>query len=174
MEGHGGAWTRVSSIGLHFAAFIKLSAASAASCRASFSESEKYFPTARESSELGRQHGSEQIPSTQQGFRLCSALSSLGPVWLGSLSAFLSRGPRPGRKEAEPILPETATRALPAEPGCSQPSPPPASPHAFISCPASLTSFLKQLTRARPLSPCSATQLFSQGRTPSTLLPTNA
>lgn len=76
----------------HFAAFTKRSAASAASCRASYSECEKYFSTARESSELGCQCASGQILSTQQGFRVCSALSSSGPVWLLSLSASLARG----------------------------------------------------------------------------------
>lgn len=41
VQGLGGPWTRVSGIGLRFAAFTKPSAASAASCRASFSECEK-------------------------------------------------------------------------------------------------------------------------------------
>lgn len=80
----------------HFAAFTKLSAASAASCRASFSECGKHFSTARESSELGCQCASGQILSTREGFRVCSALSSSGPVWLLSLSASLARGPWSG------------------------------------------------------------------------------
>lgn len=81
-----------------------------------------------------------------------------------SLASFLKCFPRQGalvrsgRKQSPfclELLPEPSPQSLAA------PNPCLASPHAFISCPASFASFLKQLIWAPPLSPCSASQFFS-------------
>lgn len=100
-------------------------------------------------------------------------MSSSVLAWLQSLSTSLARGPRSrsGRKRSlfcPEWPPEPSPRSLAA------PNPCLASPHAFVSCPASLASFLKQLAGAPPLSPCSASQLLSCAAPPAPSCPPTA
>lgn len=116
---------------------------------------------------------SVQILSTQQGFRAPLCFVQLST----SLASLVKYFPRQGasvpvRKEAESILPGMAARTLPPEPGCSQPLPGLSTRVCFL--PASLASFLQQLTGAPPLSPCSASQPFSCAAPPAPSCPPTA
>lgn len=124
------------------------------------SQSEEYVPAA------GRAQS-----GTQRGFRARAALSSFGPGWLSSFAL-----PSPGglvRKEGSGVhsarscsqSPPRRAWLLPA------PLPQPGLLQAFISCPASLTSFLKQLLSVPPLSLRSASQLFPGAAPPAPSCP---
>lgn len=154
----------------HFAAFTKLSAASAASCRASFSECGKHFSTARESSELGCQCASGQILSTREGFRVCSALSSSGPVWLLSLSASLARGPWSGPEGSGVHSAWNCCQSPPLRAWLLPTLAWPLHMRLFPAQPASL-HFSSSSFGLLQLSPCSASQFFSWAAPPAPSCP---